>query len=219
MIIQHHNKVRDWIKKGEGDQLEFKVMISEPYKVAKAICAFANTRGGYLLSGISDDGEIVGVVEPEMEIKKLNDAATLYCVPPVSISIRQHLEDFLVVVAVYIEESSFKPHKALTKNGSEQAYIRVGNKTMPAGKLVVKVIKNEYKNHEEDESHLASLKLDSKESGLLDYLKKREKITLKQFARLVNISERRARRILVKLTLAGYIRLHTQNKDEFYTLS
>ncbi len=219
MVINHHNKVRDWVKKGESDRLEFKVQVSAAYKVARTIAALANTRGGYLVTGITDDGDIVGVVEPEKEMRKLNEAAQLYCVPPVSLSFVQHIEDFLIVLAAKVEESNNKPHRTITKNGSEEVFIRIGNKTMPAAKMVVKVLQNEFKQDGKQEDDSSTRKLDTKELGLLDYLKKRENITLKQFARLVNISERRARRMLVQMTLDGYIRLHTHNKEDFYSLS
>ncbi len=219
MVINHHNKVRDWVKKGESDRLEFKVQVSAAYKVARTIAALANTRGGYLVTGITDDGDIVGVVEPEKEMRKLNEAAQLYCVPPVSLSFVQHIEDFLIVLAAKVEESNNKPHRTITKNGSEEVFIRIGNKTMPAAKMVVKVLQNEFKQDGKQEDDSSTRKLDTKELGLLDYLKKRETITLKQFARLVNISERRARRMLVQMTLDGYIRLHTHNKEDFYSLS
>lgn len=219
MVINHHNKVRDWVKKGESDRLEFKVQVSAAYKVARTIAALANTLGGYLVTGITDDGDIVGVVEPEKEMRKLNEAAQLYCVPPVSLSFVQHIEDFLIVLAAKVEESNNKPHRTITKNGSEEVFIRIGNKTMPAAKMVVKVLQNEFKQDGKQEDDSSTRKLDTKELGLLDYLKKRETITLKQFARLVNISERRARRMLVQMTLDGYIRLHTHNKEDFYSLS
>ncbi|OWY20068.1 hypothetical protein C7N43_24430 [Sphingobacteriales bacterium UPWRP_1] len=213
--ITSHDRVRAWIKEGEGTTLEFKEKITEPYKVAKTICAFANTKGGILLSGITDDGKIVGVVEPELEKERLAEAAIRYCYPPIEPVFWEYEEDFLVVLALHIEESSVKPHKAMLKNGQEQVYIRTGNKTMPAGKLTEKVLRNEPPKNETPENNT---ELTSKEQGLLEYLKKHERITLKQFARLVNISERRARRMLVQLTLDGYIRLHDGNKENFYTL-
>lgn len=57
------------------------------------------------------------------------------------------------------------------------------------------------------------------EQGLLEYLSKHEKITLKGFCKLVNISRRRASRILVNMVSIGIIRLHTTEKQDFYTLS
>ena len=40
-----------------------------------------------------------------------------------------------------------------------------------------------------------------------------------EYSRLVNISERRATRILVALVRAGVIRIHTMEKRDFFTLA
>jgi len=54
---------------------------------------------------------------------------------------------------------------------------------------------------------------------LLDFVEKNERITVKQFSELVNISERRASRILVKLVQLGVLRIHTLEKEDYFTLS
>ncbi|OWY25423.1 ATP-binding protein [Sphingobacteriales bacterium UPWRP_1] len=213
--VLSHNKIREYVKEGEGPTLEFKEQITEPYKVAKTICAFANTKGGVLISGITDDGQIVGVIEPDKEKERIAEAALRFCYPPVDLVFWEYTEDFLTVIAACIEESSQKPHKAMLKNGQEQVYIRTGNKTMPAGKLVEKVLRNE---PPKEVNTVDNNTFTSKEQGLLEYLQKHERITLKLFARMVNISERRARRMLVQLTLNGHIRLHEGNKEDYYTL-
>jgi predicted transcriptional regulator of viral defense system len=61
--------------------------------------------------------------------------------------------------------------------------------------------------------------LENKESFVMIYLKEHEKITLHEFCGLVNISKRRALRILVSLRKRGEIYLHTTGRQEFYTLA
>jgi len=64
--------VLDLIKQGEGKQIEFKrtlkydIRAEAPGKetrgrIAKAICAFLNARGGFLLIGVTDDKEVTGL--------------------------------------------------------------------------------------------------------------------------------------------------------------
>jgi predicted HTH transcriptional regulator len=60
---------------------------------------------------------------------------------------------------------------------------------------------------------------DLHEKALLEFLYKNSRITLKQYMKLVNISHRRAYRILVKMVLLGAIRLHDKEKENYYTLS
>ena len=57
------------------------------------------------------------------------------------------------------------------------------------------------------------------EKRLFEHLERNERITLREFGRLVNISDRRASRILVSLVRAGVIRIHTHEKEEFFTLA
>jgi hypothetical protein len=42
---------------------------------------------------------------------------------------------------------------------------------------------------------------------------------VKEYSRLVNISEQRATRILVSLVRAGVMRIHTMEKMDFFTLA
>jgi Predicted transcriptional regulator containing an HTH domain and an uncharacterized domain shared with the mammalian protein Schlafen len=50
------------IDSGEGYNVEFKVRIpSKVRELTEEIRAFANTNGGYLLIGVDDDGQVIGV--------------------------------------------------------------------------------------------------------------------------------------------------------------
>lgn len=48
------------IKKGESDNVEFKASVSQLNRGVETLCAFLNKKGGMLLLGIKDDGEIIG---------------------------------------------------------------------------------------------------------------------------------------------------------------
>ncbi|MBS3163719.1 ATP-binding protein [Candidatus Woesearchaeota archaeon] len=52
-------KILDLIKIGEGLTLEFKERISSD--LGKEICAFVNARGGKIILGVRDNGEIIGM--------------------------------------------------------------------------------------------------------------------------------------------------------------
>jgi len=45
----------------EGKTLEFKRALSSPRPILKTLVAFANTAGGILIVGRTDDGSIVGL--------------------------------------------------------------------------------------------------------------------------------------------------------------
>ena len=55
-----------YIAEGEHSRQDFKFRIDEQKKIARTLCAFANTDGGRLLIGVKDNGKIVGV-DPQEE--------------------------------------------------------------------------------------------------------------------------------------------------------
>ncbi len=54
---------RALLQAGESDRLEFKRDARDLKPIGRAICAFANSRGGVIAIGVSDEGQIVGVSE------------------------------------------------------------------------------------------------------------------------------------------------------------
>lgn len=55
------DNIKSLIKNGEGETLEFKAVLPPSKSIARLISSFANTNGGYIILGIADDGEIVGL--------------------------------------------------------------------------------------------------------------------------------------------------------------
>lgn len=106
-----------------------------------------------------------------------------------------------------------KPHYALGEDKKWWVYIRVKDKSVLASKIVIDVLKRE--NNE----HGVLLEYSSKEKALLEYLNEHERITSLEYSQMLNLSRRRTHRILVNLVLSGVIRLHTTEKEEYYTAS
>ena len=75
------------IEEGENIHGEFKRKFSSPQKIAKEMMAFANTKGGYILFGIDDDKEIVGVESEKSEAELIKDAAENFCESPIEYNI------------------------------------------------------------------------------------------------------------------------------------
>lgn len=207
------------IEEGEGFTLEFKRRISSPEKIARTLISFANTRGGTILFGVDDDGSVVGVESEKSEIEMIGIAGREFCDPPVETAIEIVPFDGLDVIVCAVAESGTKPHYYVgdreSVNGeSTRVYIRVNDKTLMASREVVKILRDE----NPDEPPL-TVTIGRNERRLFDHLERHERITLREFGRLVNISDRRASRILVSLVRAGVIRIHTREKEEFFTLA
>lgn len=205
--------VKDLIRTGESNLVEFKKTINGPEKIAKPLTAFANSKGGYLFIGIDDNKQIIGV-QPEEEIFVLERAANFFCYPPVTIEILEHLtDDQKTVLEVYIPESSDKPHSIKDREGVSKVYVRVNDQCLLAAPSVITALKNEYPTTETEE-----LILSNNEKTLITYLQKKQKITLKDFAKLINVSKRRASRILQTMITSGQIYEHSFEKVSYFTL-
>jgi len=203
--------IKKLILEGEGVRLDFKKTITHVHKIAKTMVSFANNRGGVILVGVMDDGSIKGVKSEEEEKYQLVKAGTFYCKPNIEPIFTEYEIDGKIVLAVVIEESEVKPHYALGEDEKWWAYIRVKDKSVLASKIVVDVLKKETKG----DNNL--IVYTSKEKALLEYLADNERITLLEFCKLINISRRRASKILVNLVLSGVIRVHSTEKTEYYT--
>jgi predicted HTH transcriptional regulator len=58
--MSHHSN--QFLSKPEGKTLEFKQDMSSPKGVLKTLVAFANTAGGRLVIGITDDKKVIGLM-------------------------------------------------------------------------------------------------------------------------------------------------------------
>lgn len=210
----------DLIGEGENLTCEFKRKFSTPEKIAREMIAFANTKGGYLIIGVDDDKEIVGVESEKTESELILDAAQNYCEPPLRINIDYVEIKGKEVVVVEILESKLKPHRIqdylneLDINNSVVT-IRVNDKSVQASKEMIRIMKSH-----SSEMSLKKYSIGANEKAVFEYLDKKERISVKELSSYVNISERRASRTLVKLVRANLLFLHTKdNGEEFFTSS
>ncbi len=206
------DELHQWIAEGESSHMEFKLQINNPVRIAQTISAIANNKGGKIIVGIMDDGLIVGLVDVAAQQQKIQEAANVHCHPPVPVVITSHEENYLVILVVSIPESTKKPHMVIKADGNQQIYIRVKDKTMPASKNIVKQLENEAFSTPSNRS------LDSKEKAIVEYLHTHDHITIPQLMHHLNLSRRRARRILVKLTKERRLRVFESDKEDLYTL-
>lgn len=209
-------ELNEIIENGENDSIEFKRKFSSPEKIAKEMIAFANTKGGKIIFGIDDDKTIIGVESEKGELELISTAAKFYCEPEIEFETEIMLFKNKDLVIVDIPESSTKPHKVITEDGSDEmkVYVRFNDKSILASKETVKILKNSNTNSPPVQIYIGNI-----EKALFDFLNQNEKITVKGFKKLVNISERRASRTLVNLVKAKVIRHHFFENEEFFTLA
>ncbi len=211
------NELKELIAQGESSTLEFKRKVNTPVKLAKEVSAFANTSGGKVLIGVDDDGGIVGVLSEKSEIDLVEKACGFYIDPPVEVEIESVNYRGREIIVVYVDESIVKPHYIIdvgnNKSPARRAYIRVGEKSVIASREMARVLKSQSAN-----AKPLKLSIGDKEKRLFLYLEKHERATVKDFARLVNISNRRAERLLVRLVRAGVLQIHVDTASDYFTL-
>lgn len=209
-------ELNEMIEDGENDKIEFKRKFSSPEKIAKEMIAFANSKGGKILFGVDDDKSIIGVESEKSELELISTAAKFYCEPEVEFSTEIMLIKNKDVVVVDIHESKKKPHRLITESEDAdemKVYVRLKDQSILASKETVKILKNS-----NDDSPPVKVYIGDIEKALFDFLNENERITVKGFKRLVNISERRASRTLVNLVKAKVIRHHYFGNEDYFTL-
>lgn len=213
-----YRELKELIDEGENIQCEFKRKFSAPDKIAREIIAFANTKGGYILFGVDDDKEIVGVESEKETAELVRETAEKNCEPPVEHRISFVEIDGKEIVVVEVPESSKKPHRIQDYSdqfdiNSAIVTIRVNDKSVQASKEMVRLLRAN-----SGRLTLKKYTLGDNEKTVFEYLAKKEKISVKELSNLVNISERRASRTLVKMVRANLLMIHTKdNGEEFFT--
>lgn len=79
------NKIRELIRQGEGQTIEFKDsrFLSNSFDLAQLMVAFANADGGTILIGVRDTGEIEGMTAKNGHEEYIMNVASDKCDPPI----------------------------------------------------------------------------------------------------------------------------------------
>lgn len=213
-----YKELLDLIEEGENIQCEFKRKFSTPEKIAREMIAFANTKGGIVLFGVDDDKSIVGVESEKETAELIIDVAKNFCEPSLDVILDYKEVDGKEIVIASIPESTYKPHR-LQDYKSEMdintaiVTIRVNDKSVQASKEMIRILRSQT-----NQAALKKYILGPIEKTVFEYLNKTERISVKELSNLVNISERRASRALVKMVRANLLMIHTKdNGEEFFT--
>lgn len=96
--------VRDLLKQKEGLRLDFKQQITSKEKIAKTLSALANSEGGFIVIGMSDKRNIIGI-DVEEERYMIEAANEEFCIPR---------------VAMILDEIKVYPDKTSTEENDEE---------------------------------------------------------------------------------------------------
>ncbi|MBC7417364.1 MAG: ATP-binding protein [Pedobacter sp.] len=203
--------IKRLIFEGENERIDFKKTISSSPKIAKTLVAFANFKGGSLLIGVADDGTITGVRAEEEEKFMILTAASKFCKPNIACSFLEIYVDEKLVLVATVLESDKKPHYAMDEQKKYWAFIRSADKSVLASKVALEVLKQTQKKDG------VLISYSDSEKKLLNFLAEHEKITLKEFSKLLRCSHKKAQKILVSLIVTNVIRTNGSEKEEYFT--
>ncbi len=126
------------IEEGEHVHQDFKYAISDARKIARSLSAFANNDGGRLLVGVKDNGAIAGV-RSEEDIYVIEQAAEMYCEPPLPVEVTAFAcGEGAVVMRVVIERAESRPVVVCEADGKRRAYYRVADENIAVSPLIVR---------------------------------------------------------------------------------
>ena len=119
---------------GEATEYDKKLALEEkkPKSWCKSVSAFANTLGGALIFGISNDDEIVGLENPIKDAEKISELIKSRLNPIPEFNLKFHKtedEKMLIILDVFKGEETPYYYAA---DGDLEAYVRVGNESVKA---------------------------------------------------------------------------------------
>lgn len=132
----------EWIKnlldKPEGLHLDYKQSLSSQRKIAKTLLSFANTEGGIVVVGVSDQKQILGI-DPEEEMFMVNEAIKKYCQPSFPVQFEVYDASFAAdpdsteekyVLLIHVPKSDLAPHLLIEINQKPVYYLRKNDRSV-----------------------------------------------------------------------------------------
>ena len=204
------------ISKGEGTRIEFKRRLPRDERAARTLCAFANTRGGLLLVGVTDHGRLHGVHRPEEVAERVRGLAVERLEPPVAVEVQVVEVEGPRVVACSVPFSKVRPHAVLATDGEREFVVRVGASNRIADGPTLAALRLGRRSRRDlaplEEQVLAWVLHHAKSSAHPGGT-----ATVARFARLHNLGEARARRAFVRLEGLGLLIGHGAGRARIFT--
>lgn len=206
--------IKQLVRQGENEQIEFKKKINHPDKVIRELVAFANTNGGTLLVGVDDNGDISGLKHAEEDDYLMQKAIAELSRPRLQVrSGMVKLHENRAVLYYQILPSKRKPHYALETPQQRwgKAYVRYQDKSVQASREMTEVLRRQRKNKEFGFSY------GEEERLLMQCLDEEGTLTVRQFAEKSGLPVARASRIMVLLTLTNVLRIIPTEKGDLFS--
>lgn len=146
---------------GEATEYDKKLSLEarKPKSWCKSVSAFANSLGGVLIFGISDDEDIVGLEDPSGDAEKISEIIKTRLDPIPEFHLRfEQTEEKRVLIILDIFKGEETPYY-YSGDGIQEAYVRVGNESVKATATELKRLVLRGKNTSYD-SQISTYKVD-----------------------------------------------------------
>lgn len=204
------------IAQGEGKTLEFKRGLPRDEKVARSLAAFANTRGGLLLIGVGDRGELIGAPRPRETLEHLRSIAEHSLEPSLALQLAIVELQSARIVCCSVPLSPKRPHRVLRADGSSEVVTRAGSSNRAADGRTLRAIV---------EQRTSKRSLDELERRALAWVEERTRggaaadsdATVEGFCEAANVGKQRGKRVFVELERAGLLIGHGAGARRVYS--
>ena len=206
--------LKELVRKGEGDHVEFKLKSNHPEKIVRELVAFANSGGGKLFVGVGDDRTIKGVKDSDEDEYMLVKAINTYCFPKLDYRLEKiPIDTEREVLVLTIPRSLDKPHYVVDSSGIRKAYVRVADKSIQASKEMREIMRRGRFKRD------VRFQYGEKEQKLMKLLDEKKAVTVELFAAAAGISRKIASNTLVMLVLANVLEVHPNEVLDQFTVA
>lgn len=209
---QQLSELKRLVSTGEGLHLEFKRKAAHPDKIVREMIAFANTSGGSLLIGVSDDKSIPGVNYPEEEQLVVRQAIEKYCRPQLVYNEKIiPVSETRYVVELIIPIGERRPYFFKISTEEKESYVRESDKSIKASKEMIEIVRRSKTKKD------IRFTFGEPEKQLMEHLEAHGNITLSEFRKVGKLNRFLASKKLVLLVLANVLRITPSEKGDYYS--
>jgi len=192
--------------RGEGRDVEFKRGLPGPAKIGRTLCAFANTRGGMLLVGITDRGEVYGLPAPRRVADDLRAVARERLEPALKLELTTVTIGGERVVCCSVPLSPARPHRVRKDDDTLELVVRAGSSNRVATGATLRALEQPH----------GTQSLTPLEKQVVAWVAKDPGATVARFAKASNVGLQRAKRAFVALERAGRLVAHGFGSKRVY---